>query len=66
MKKLTQLLHNNGLAPNTRYVNWLADVHSGSFAPAFTLSVSRRTANAPANRQMPIASVVMGYIKKRK
>jgi len=25
---------------NTRYGHWLADVHSGSFAPAFTLSVS--------------------------
>jgi len=38
-------------------------VHSGSFAPAFTLSfhdseLKISEANAPANRQMPIASVV--------
>jgi len=32
--------------------HWLADVHSAVFAPA--------------NRQMPIASVVSGHAKKRK
>ena len=31
------------------YVHWLADVHSGSFAPAFTLSLcdSERSRNPP-------------------
>jgi len=38
-------------AHNTRYVHWLVDVHSGSFAPAFTLSQgdserSRKQSNA--------------------
>jgi hypothetical protein len=33
------------LAHNTRLVHWLAEVHSAGFAPAFTLSVSRRTNN---------------------
>jgi len=41
------------LTPNT-YVHWLADVNSGSFAPAFTLSfhdseLKISEANAPAN-----------------
>jgi len=52
------------------YVHWLADpdksgqaVHSGSFAPAlasliFNSLCRSTTANAPANRQMPIASVI--------
>jgi len=45
---------------NTRYVHWLADVHSGSFAPALALSfhdseLKISEANAPANRQIPIA-----------
>jgi len=54
---------------NTRLVHWLADVHSGSFAPAFILSfydceLKISEANAPANRQMPIASVVWRHFKK--
>jgi len=32
--------------------HWLADVHLAGVAPAFTLSISRRTAKAPANREM--------------
>ncbi|MDR3653206.1 MAG: hypothetical protein P4L34_09585 [Paludibacter sp.] len=44
------------------YVHWLAEVHSGSFAPAFTLSLgdSERSRKPP----MPIASVVSSYYKK--
>ena len=40
------------------YGHWLADVHSGSFAPAFTLWLgdSERSRKPP----MPIASVVRG------
>jgi len=44
--------------------HWLADVHSGSFAPAFTLSF--HDSEAPANRQMLIASVVKVKSKKKK
>jgi hypothetical protein len=45
------------------YAHWLADVHFGSFAPAlatliFNSLCRSKTANAPANRQIPIASVV--------
>jgi len=29
---------NKKTTANTRFGHWLADVHSGSFAPAFTLS----------------------------
>jgi hypothetical protein len=43
--------------------HWLADVNSGSFAPAFTLS--QCDSEAPANRQMPIASVVSSKPKKK-
>jgi hypothetical protein len=55
--------------------HWLADVHAGSFGPAFTLSVSRRTTNrksaklmlpTSADGQMPIVSVDMGKLKKKK
>jgi len=43
--------------------HWLADVHSGSFAPAFTLSFhdSERSRKPP----MPIASVVSGKATKK-
>jgi len=44
--------------------HWLADVHFAVFASAFTLSLC--DSEAPANRQMPIASVVMRKCKKRK
>jgi len=43
--------------------HWLADVHLAGFAPAFTLSLG--DSEAPANRQMPIASVVSCQLKKR-
>ena len=46
------------------YVHLLADVHSAGFAPAFTLSLC--DSEAPANRRLPIASVVMGKFKKTK
>jgi len=51
-------------------VFWLADMILAVFAPAFTLSfhdseLKISEANAPANRQMPIASVVMGNYKKK-
>jgi len=47
---------------NTRSVHWLPDVHLAGFAPH---SLCRSTtANAPANRQMPIASVGRGNQKK--
>jgi hypothetical protein len=46
------------------YVHLLADVHSGSFAPAFTLS--QGDSEAPANRRMPIASVVRCNPKNEK
>jgi hypothetical protein len=44
--------------------HWLADAHSGSFAPAFTLSFhdSERSRKPP----MPIASVVMRHSRERK
>jgi hypothetical protein len=49
--------------------HWLADVHLAGFAPAlasliFNSLCRSTTANAPANRQMPIASVVSGNSKK--
>ena len=58
------------LAHNTRLVHWLADVHSAGFAPALASLIFNSlcrftTANAPANRQMPIASVVMRQCKKK-
>ena len=51
--------------------HWLADVHLAGVAPAFTLSfhdseLKISEANAPANRQMPIASVVTKHAKKKK
>ena len=46
------------------YVHLLADVHLVGFAPAFTLSLS--DSEAPANRRMPIASVVSCKLKKNK
>jgi len=39
------------------YVHWLVDVHSGSFAPAFTLSF--HDSECSRKPPMPIASVVM-------
>jgi len=46
------------------YAHWLAEVHFGSFAPAFTLSLcdSERSRKPP----MPIASVVRRQYKKTK
>ncbi|MGC3977789.1 MAG: DUF2461 domain-containing protein [Paludibacteraceae bacterium] len=44
--------------------HWLADAHSGSFAPHSPCR--RATVNAPANRQMPIASVVRHNVCKAK
>jgi hypothetical protein len=46
------------------YVHLLADVHSAGFAPAFTVLLCE--SEAPANRRMPIASVVRCNPKKRK
>ena len=46
------------------YVHWLADVHSGSFAPAFTLSF--HDSECSRKPPMPIASVVRAYSKKGK
>ena len=46
------------------YVHLLADVHSAGFAPAFTVSLC--DSEAPANRRMPIASVVRRHSKKNK
>jgi hypothetical protein len=43
--------------------HWLADVQLAGFAPAFTVSLC--DSEAPANRRMPIASVVMGSYKKK-
>ena len=45
------------------YVHWLADVHSGGFAPAFTLSF--HDSECSRKPPMPIASVVMGQCKKQ-
>jgi hypothetical protein len=45
------------------YVHLLADVHSAGFTPAFTLSLC--DSEAPANRRMPIASVVRGSSRKK-
>jgi len=44
------------------YVHWLADVHSGGFAPAFTLSF--HDSECSRKPPMPIASVVRCNFKK--
>jgi len=49
--KRRQIKHKKGLLVTPAYVHWLADVHSGGFAPAFTLSFhdsecSRKPPNA--------------------
>jgi hypothetical protein len=46
------------------YVHWLAEVHSGSFAPAFTLSF--HDSECSRKPPMPIASVVRRHYKKKK
>ena len=45
------------------YVHWLAEVHSGGFAPAFTLSF--HDSECSRKPPMPIASVVMGKCRKK-
>ena len=45
-------------------VHWLADVHSGSFAPAFTLSQGE--SEAPASCRMRIVSVVSSNVRKKR
>ena len=52
-----------GMLLTHAYVHLLADVHSAVFAPAFTISLC--DSDTPANRRMPIASVVMGQCKKQ-
>ena len=47
----TTILKTSGA--NTRLVHWLTDVHSGSFAPAFTLSQG----DSELFRKPPIVSV---------
>ena len=52
------------------YVHWLVDMHLAGFAPAlasliFNSPCRFTTANAPANRQIPIASVVIDYYKEK-
>ena len=39
-KDLMNIANDKNLVHNTHYFHWLADVHSVSVAPAFTLSVS--------------------------
>jgi hypothetical protein len=46
------------------YAHLLADMHLAAFAPAFTVSLC--DSEAPANRRMRIASVVMGKRKKKR
>ena len=46
------------------YVHWLADVHLAGFAPAFTLSF--HDSECSRKPPMPIASVVMGYGRKKR
>jgi hypothetical protein len=55
---------NKKVAHNTRLCALAADVHFGSFAPAFTLSFhdSERSRKPP----MPIASVVRRHSKKKR
>jgi len=53
------------------YVHWLVDMHLAGFAPAlasliFNSPCRFTTANAPANRQMPIASVVRRHTTKKR
>ena len=43
--------------------HWLADVHLAAFSPAYTVSLC--DSEAPANRQMPIASVVRRQCRKK-
>jgi hypothetical protein len=53
-----------GFSATHAYWHWLADVRLAGFAPAFTLSLG--DSEAHANRQMPIASVVMHKRSKKK
>ena len=53
----------NGQLLTHAYVHLLADVHSAGSAPAFTVSLCDSV--APANRRMPIASVVRRSCKKK-
>ncbi len=53
---MTTVLRLNGQLPTHAYAHLLADVQFAVFAPAFTLS--QGDSEAPANRRMPIASVV--------
>ena len=46
------------------YAHLLADMHLAVFVPAFTVLLC--DSEAPANRRMPIASVVRGSRKKNK
>ena len=52
------------LAHNTHYVHWLADVHAGSFAPAFTLSF--HNCECSCKPPMPRIKVFMANSIKRK
>jgi len=57
-----KLDHVVGFSATHAYVHWLADVHSGSFAPAFTLLFH----DSECSRKPPmhLASVVMWHFKK--
>ena len=69
---MTTVYRLNGQLLTHAFAHWLADVHSGSFAPAFTLSFHdsecSRKWNIPSNgyRQMPKATVVSSKQKKER
>ena len=54
----------NKLLLTHAYVHWLADLHLAGFAPAFTLSFHDRECSP--NRQIPVASVVLGNVSRPK
>ena len=57
-----QILHNQGQQVTHAYVHWLADVHSGSFAPAFTLSFH----DSECSRKPPNAHSLGRYLQAKK
>ena len=64
IKNENKLISTSAMLLTHAYVHLLADVHSAGFAPAFTLSLC--DSEAPANRRLPIASVVRGSSRKKK
>ena len=56
--------HVVGFSATHAYVHWLADVHSGGFAPAFTFSLCE--SESSRKPQVRIASVVSSNPRKKR